>query len=398
MRRQGGATLNSGNVGRSCGKCNVPSQKLGATARHNGVRAPRVAIMSRGGLTPFFILILCLLFQARLTHAWAPRYYRMTHYGNKDVSLRTWVQFSEVKFYSGGTQQTVSSAVLTRGTQDGNNSPSNLIDGSLTTDFIGNLPHSARVVTVTFTLSQAAWIDSYKVYTSSTIYKPRDPKMWSLSASDDNTNFYPVHFVPDANLPDARKAETTFSIPTSMTLLRLTVNAVRNGGNEFELAEFKAKGELAVQHTAVGATGLGENYLADTSSTWENWTKTSSPVYTGPWQGADGSTLTVVHETNAIGKHLYVAFSTSNTPFARLCKYHLVTGATSTNYDPVSWTLSKVEGVSASGTPTVTVVATEANVASKIPTGRLTTSQDFYTNVCPCAPCVDPYGFVTYSA
>lgn len=348
-------------------------------------------ITSRRVAAAPLVLLLFACFQLRLAHAWSPTHYRMTTYGNRNVNTRTWIQFAEVELYASAVKQSVSSVALTRGTHVSNDAVGRVVDGNTGTDFTGDLQKSGRVLILTFTLSSGAWIDSYKVRTSASAPADRDPKQWSLSASADGSTFYPVHFVPDGALAASpRGAIKTFTVPPSMTLFRLDVTAVRNGGTEVEFSEFRALSSSSAVLASLGGTGLGESYNADTSTNTGAWPKTSTPVYTGPWQAADGDTSTVARQTGALGS-LYVAYDATSVPMHAVCKYALVTGTGSNGFDPVSWTLKKIYGVSSVGqSPTEAIVDTKSNVNA--PTARSTSSPEMSTGLCECA-CMGQLGF-----
>ena len=339
------------------------------------------------GFVCAFLLVLCAEFP-RPSQAWSPLHYRVTFYANRAPETRTWVEFSEMEFYSGATKQTVSSVVLERVSVVGSNPVTNLIDGLFTTELISLLPASGMVTTVGFTLATASWIDSYKVYTKGgTGYTGRDPKMWALSASADGVTYYPLHFVNDGDLPTARSTAKTFTVPSSITALKLKVTAVRSGGGDVEFSELKVYNSLDNIMTAAGATGLGDTTNSVTVES--EYPKTASPVYVHSWQAADSSTATKVVD-DSLDDSLYVSYPSSIHP-GELCEYQLITGSGDATRDPVSWTLYRITDISAGGTPVETLVDGQTDVSA--PTTRQAAYPRFKIKNCECVMCMSSLGY-----
>ena len=315
--------------------------------------------MASRGIARGVLLLVTLLACVPSARAWAPKHYRVTFYANKNPVLRTWLELGGVSFYAGAEKQSVASVTTDRGSVHSGVMDS-LVDDLRSTFVQFYHPASGWLTTLTFTLAEPAWCDSYIVQRSSGTTYDRDPKMFAVSASADGSTYYPLMFVRDAAIGEQDDGKRFYFPTVPIDVYELEIFSARDGGDVVEFAEFQlvnAQGE----RIGDGAVGFGDDTDSDTSANAESLAY-MEPTYVYPWQGADGDPSTVVRGSlsGAGGGGPPRALSVAVERHASDASYvpvdvKLVTGGDE-NLDPASWRITRIDDVSASGSATRSVL------------------------------------------
>jgi len=319
---------------------------------------------------------LCLLvgFFPSLAEGWAPTHYKLSIYDVKGGNAVDACQFSEVKWFVNGVQQTVASVTALKAKMIVDTEwVDQLKDGLTSTKFISRKIDTGHMTEVIFQLSTGAWIDSFQMFTAND-EESRDPKSWVLQASDDNVAYYPVQFVTDASLPSGRLSGSSFTVSsTDMFMLELVLHSPKVN-SALQISEFK------VYNGATPLTARGASGLATGAAMSHNGQIAIHAV--------DGNIDTKIYASVGHGS-IYAVYpiASDSDPFSSITKYELYTGEDEPNRDPIAWTLYHVTGVSASGTPTRLLLDDQLVTP---PTARKASYGEFTTPTAPSPPPAPP--------
>lgn len=139
------------------------------------------------------------------------RYVRWVITDLKNFSTANSVQVSEFVLQDNGVDISMSGSTVTNpgGSNPGSEGPSNLKDGSTSTKMLDfNIKNSPFTSTVIFDMGSATIFNGYRWATANDA-EERDPKSWTISGSNDGTNYTTLHTVTGFTATVTRQAYQT---------------------------------------------------------------------------------------------------------------------------------------------------------------------------------------------
>ena len=139
------------------------------------------------------------------------RYVRWVITDLKNFSTANSLQVSEFVLRNNGVDISMSGSTVTNpgGSNPGSEVPSNLKDGSTSTKFLDfNIKNSPFTSTVIFDMGSATIFNGYRKATANDA-EERDPKSWTVSRSNDGTNYTTLHTVTGFSATSTRQAYQT---------------------------------------------------------------------------------------------------------------------------------------------------------------------------------------------
>mgnify|MGYP005999740095 CR=1 FL=1 len=139
------------------------------------------------------------------------RYVRWVITDLKNFSAANSVQVSEFVLRNNDADISMSGSSVTNpgGNTPASEGPSNLIDGSTSTKWLDfNIKNSPFTSTVIFDMGSATIFNGYRWATANDA-EDRDPKSWTVSGSNDGTNYTTLHTVTGFTATSTRQAYQT---------------------------------------------------------------------------------------------------------------------------------------------------------------------------------------------
>lgn len=139
------------------------------------------------------------------------RYIRWLITDLKNFSTANSVQVSEFVLRNNGVDISMSGSTVTNpgGSNPGTEGPSNLKDGSVSTKFLDfYIKGFSFTSTVIFDMGTSTTFNGYRWATANDA-EERDPKSWTISGSNDGTNYTTLHTVTGFSATSTRQAYQT---------------------------------------------------------------------------------------------------------------------------------------------------------------------------------------------
>lgn len=139
------------------------------------------------------------------------RYVRWVITDLKNFSAANSVQVSEFVLRNNGVDISMSGSTVTNpgGNNPGSEGPSNLKDGSTSTKMLDfNIKSSPFTSIIIFDMGSATIFNGYRWATANDS-EERDPKSWTISGSNDGTNYTTLHTVTGFSATSTRQAYQT---------------------------------------------------------------------------------------------------------------------------------------------------------------------------------------------
>lgn len=216
-------TVNAGLVGRSKGNKTgtvsssaVPTYWRSTSRTDNSFINLCNKLPARKNQTPFTTTISAKIWLTSNGY-WTDYLISYTYYRWQITNSKTYppnancIQASEFIFQLNGIDQSMSGVTVTNpnGTNPVGETPPNLVDGSLTTKALdGSFISNGNVVNFIFQFSGTKSFNGYKWATAND-FEDRDPKSWTISGSNDGTNWTTLHTVTNFSAGSTRNAWQT---------------------------------------------------------------------------------------------------------------------------------------------------------------------------------------------